>query len=668
MSRSGMSVLDDHQTETWEKDLEERMRSKEEEKSDLVVRGLRDATQLFNEWGRLKETERESRLANALGGRVFKDVVKWIHDSYSSSPHSHLFEVLHQELKSLFQGLKLTTQRVYRHLDRLYKDPSAWKQMDQYERFLTLIRSALPHKNEPSPTQDEPDETSVAVRHIRNAFATKFNGYAVELLLAHIDLHEQSSHRSSRPAALISPEVSHKSDPASTSLTSLPATSTPPTRAVVGIKRKVATTDEEQYLERPTRVATASAKMALKRQVDSPRPSRVTDTPGRSSPVASTSVSGTRHQNSAIVATTSSSTAKTTTLYTPDPDYHYTKVLPIIQSSGFGKTKMCVPLSFYQPGILICTRPSSAENATVSFPPQDEKVFNYFKQHQNKHCSKGIKACSNEDLDALHAAMAFFLSSYCDELHRVLALLMHLSGCFQDPWQGSEPSGMVQGAAAPGLRTSTRVANAARHTVANCWSTVVYALAVSLHRKDDFLKELSVEPPETSCKHSKLSSYGLLPSRSKDRAMGRTPAASTKGGNEVGSEEDAAMTLEQLLHPCARSNMLERICEKATLGLSEYRKKTVGDENHSVKRSLKPALRKLESLVPEALRNKTLFFLALDEFEGFANLLPFLRQVWKIARPERSWILLLNTNSKFAPVASPDTVAAARRTLDKTCG
>nr|CDI50943.1 uncharacterized protein BN887_02167 [Melanopsichium pennsylvanicum 4] len=50
-------------------------------------------------------------------------------------------------------------------------------------------------------------------------------------------------------------------------------------------------------------------------------------------------------------------------------------MLPILQSSGFGKMRMCVQLSTRHPGVLVCLRKSySKDPYLVSFPPQDAEV------------------------------------------------------------------------------------------------------------------------------------------------------------------------------------------------------------------------------------------------------------------------------------------------------
>ncbi len=60
-------------------------------------------------------------------------------------------------------------------------------------------------------------------------------------------------------------------------------------------------------------------------------------------------------------------------------DVIYAKTLPILQSSGTGKTKLAVQLSAHQAGLLICTR-NQNNSLPTSFPPFDESVHTYFQE------------------------------------------------------------------------------------------------------------------------------------------------------------------------------------------------------------------------------------------------------------------------------------------------
>lgn len=60
---------------------------------------------------------------------------------------------------------------------------------------------------------------------------------------------------------------------------------------------------------------------------------------------------------------------------------YYNRVLPILQSSGFGKTRMCIQLSTVSPGMLICLHEAGVHTVQhkESFPLQDALVFLYLQ-------------------------------------------------------------------------------------------------------------------------------------------------------------------------------------------------------------------------------------------------------------------------------------------------
>ncbi len=88
-----------------------------------------------------------------------------------------------------------------------------------------------------------------------------------------------------------------------------------------------------------------------------------------------------------------------------------TKVLPIVQSFGFGKTKLCVHLSAAQPGMLISLRNSHVGRA--SFSPQDTLVFDYFKQCYERYLD-GSRAdyITMQGSNYVHAHVTSFLAAY----------------------------------------------------------------------------------------------------------------------------------------------------------------------------------------------------------------------------------------------------------------
>ena len=57
----------------------------------------------------------------------------------------------------------------------------------------------------------------------------------------------------------------------------------------------------------------------------------------------------------------------------------YATVLPLIQSSGVGKSRTVVELSKYAPGIMFCIRTTPASNS-LSLPTQDAPIFQFLSQ------------------------------------------------------------------------------------------------------------------------------------------------------------------------------------------------------------------------------------------------------------------------------------------------
>lgn len=63
---------------------------------------------------------------------------------------------------------------------------------------------------------------------------------------------------------------------------------------------------------------------------------------------------------------------------TYDADYHYARVVPVIQSSGAGKSKTVVELAKLELGFFVCVRDPPGEQV-VSEPPRDEEVIPWLR-------------------------------------------------------------------------------------------------------------------------------------------------------------------------------------------------------------------------------------------------------------------------------------------------
>ncbi|CDR98617.1 uncharacterized protein SPSC_02402 [Sporisorium scitamineum] len=327
-----------------------------------------------------------------------------------------------------------------------------------------------------------------------------------------------------------------------------------------------------------------------------------------------------------------------------DTPLYYAKVLPIIQSSGFGKSKLCVHLSTTQPGMLVCMRPTPP--VPVSFPPQDASVYNYFSDCYEKHLSTSEKAktLNMSASNLVHATVSSFLAAYCYELHYTLGQLLRISGCF--PHHDT----LHHASSAGGGDASSR------HAPQSCWNTVVFSLATSLHSKPDFLADLELDPPHELCPLSRLGGYGLLGLHS--TRLSPNPAQTLPP-----QDQDF---VRDLLSQRARANLLERICKRAAEYLEQYKPDKRKDGYKSpLAKHLTPALTQLEALMPDGSPDSGIFFLALDECDTFQRMLPHIRRVWNAAQPKRTWLLLIDTNSRIAPMVGREAREASKRTQKK---
>ncbi|SNX86971.1 uncharacterized protein MEPE_05680 [Melanopsichium pennsylvanicum] len=137
------------------------------------------------------------------------------------------------------------------------------------------------------------------------------------------------------------------------------------------------------------------------------------------------------------------------------------KVLPILQSSGFGKTRMCVQLGTIRPGMLVCLRDASArtQQHEQSFLPQDAVVFNYFERMRQILGNITFPATSEQHMrfNKAHLGILAWLSIYCSTLAYYLSIFKQQAGCFGDLGRDLPRHGRL------------------------CWETVIYHLAAAIH-------------------------------------------------------------------------------------------------------------------------------------------------------------------------------------------
>ncbi|SPO31667.1 uncharacterized protein UTRI_10309 [Ustilago trichophora] len=347
---------------------------------------------------------------------------------------------------------------------------------------------------------------------------------------------------------------------------------------------------------------------------------------------------------------------------TPDIARHYySKVLPIIQSSGFGKTRTCVQLSTNSPGMLVCLRSNSTDSPYhdsdyVSFPPQDSKVFEYFAKH-NIHYpgnEKPTTQAAHQDFNLVHLAVLAWLSAYCRAIAFYLAYLKQMSPtCFS------------------ARRTCTSDPQL-------CWSTVVFQLANAIHTSDFIPHRLFRE--RAMCPNNdlvKIFSHNRDPPESFVSQQRRQQQKEQKEPKEQNKhkkhkKQKKQEQQEQRDPPhlyCTqklRSQLLEHICKDAKRINTQMLKAYSGRLFYkdllldAISDFLRENLHSLEDSTPK-FANQPFFFLALDECGSMANLLPVIRRVWFHALPRRTWILLVDTNSDLAPLAGRTAREGSRR-------
>ncbi|CDR87602.1 uncharacterized protein SPSC_03450 [Sporisorium scitamineum] len=578
-----------------------------------------------------------SLLDSVLNSSLFQQLIPLLVTQHSHLVDGLLRRQLHHRVHSgAYDRFDAAIRPCYPDNDHAHAAAPASPSPNQLIRL--LLESAFdqvpsqPHPEDP-PLPENDDHTKMLVR---SSFALPFRGPAVELLLAHIRIHELGNRRVAAlrrarmhqarldqdAARLMHVEMrqdNSQTDTSSSASASVQFGATATAPAPAPQDQTVVADQEMQQLSSDVdgdTSASSSSLASLTRSVVS---------------VASGAALGDGRLQSPPAGSAASQDSVEAAASLVDTELYYAKVLPIIQSSGFGKSKLCVHLSTAQPGMLVCMRPEP--RVPVSFPPQDASVYKYFSSCYEQHLSdpEKAKALTITQSNLVHTIVSSFLAAYCYELHYTLSQLMHISGCFPhfDPLH---------------------------HAPQSCWNTVVFSLATSLHSKPDFLADLKLDPPYDLCPLSRLASYGLL-------GLHSTPL-SPQSAQTLPPQDQGF--IRELLSQRARADLLERICKRAALYLEQYKPNKHKDGYKTpLAQHLTPALAQLEALMPHGSPESGIFFLALDECNTFQRMLPHIRRVWNAARPKRTWLLLIDTNSRVAPMVGAEAREASKRTMKK---
>ncbi|SYW77990.1 uncharacterized protein UBRO2_02182 [Ustilago bromivora] len=326
---------------------------------------------------------------------------------------------------------------------------------------------------------------------------------------------------------------------------------------------------------------------------------------------------------------------------------YYIKVLPIIQSSGFGKTRMCVQLSTVSPGMLICLRHKTRaddKQLEESFPAQDSLDFEYFQRCKDRIFNAEFPTTpeDHEHFNQAHLGIVAWLAIYCKTIAFYLEQLKrNAHDCFGTPRRcDSDPR--------------------------LCWQTIVYQLAAAIHSPSSgFLPNKLFEQPQT-CPRIRLVQDLSDPLSSNDATTTSTPTEQPT--NRTKAELYAPMQTPPQLFGTRRlrSVMLEYICKSATELDQDMCRRLAGCLRDpellvtAIKEYLKPHLDRLEQSAPDKTA-QSFSFIALDECGSMPELLPIIRRVWFFALPMSTCILLIDTDPRLAPLADDTAHKASRR-------
>ncbi|KAJ1025969.1 hypothetical protein NDA16_002594 [Ustilago loliicola] len=296
---------------------------------------------------------------------------------------------------------------------------------------------------------------------------------------------------------------------------------------------------------------------------------------------------------------------------------YYAKVLPIIQSSGFGKSRLCIQLSTVSPGMLVCLRkrPPSGQEHAVSSPPQDKRVYKYFDSikvllpHPEPDSDNGTHREPSTDQEHInfnlaHLRILAWLSAYCHTISYYLQQLRQASGCFD--------------------------ASANHRDRAACWRTVVFYFA----KLSSFKHGSLFETPRNLCRQSRL---GHL----------CTTHIPPSADNPLASIHTADAPPSLVATSAVRDKILEYICDLADTLATDMKQQYVHSwSDHelltrAIGHHLSPRLNTMEQLWYDT-GTDTFVFLALDECDT-------------------TWILLVDTNSNLAPLAGKEARGGSRR-------
>ncbi|SPO40114.1 uncharacterized protein PSFLO_05596 [Pseudozyma flocculosa] len=305
------------------------------------------------------------------------------------------------------------------------------------------------------------------------------------------------------------------------------------------------------------------------------------------------------------------------------PKLHYAKVTAVLQSSGFGKTRLVYETAKTTLGLLLCVRnQDTGAPSGVSAPPADQEVRTFLTAGEDPGKTQKIK----NEVEPFEATrnIACFLAAVAFEVSRVVrsktsAAFPPSDGMAKEEWQSRfvAPAFREMHDGIEKARYDAEYSGSARHT----FISRLVRQAKAMVKYGSFLSDVELEDPALR----------------EDLDDGD---AWKKG--DYWDKERQKSTL--------KSN-----AEFFASSLARYFKKRA-DPTGSLEAAL-PTLKEAQLAQP-------LFFLAIDECQALGVVrLAIVRRFWSHLDPKRQWILLIDTHSTVANIAGRDATDASERFL-----
>ena len=324
----------------------------------------------------------------------------------------------------------------------------------------------------------------------------------------------------------------------------------------------------------------------------------------------------------------------------------YANVIPILQSSGFGKSKTVTQLSATNLGLFVCVRAATLNR--VSQPPADSSVLPFLQEDLS---SRGHLTVFRKTrivavwLIAMAEEMASFYTKEWKKFQEEhgddrAAFITHV-GDVLSPSQAP----LSRGSTPPRRKTST---------------------SSSVNHRDRVLNAIA-EKATALRKESRYSTAAYDRRRRKRDSGRKRKADDSTSSASFDIKEDPGMTSDDTEYVKARpapSNVSGGLADEAQLDPEELSRYSATAEFFQT--DLHKAFAHLESCLPEEPRGsdserKYFFHLAIDECGKMASRLAVIRRLWSLIGVSRCFLFLLDTNTQISLTYGQESVDSSLR-------